>query len=146
MTESGVPPQEPQPPQQTPPPAQPPYSPIPDPYNLGPTKTGLQPHVAGLLCYVLGWVTGLIFLLIEPENKFVRFHAMQSLILFVAIHIVQVLLTYVIPFHMGFALGSLVGLLGGVCWIVGMVMAVQGRWFRFPIVGDYVMRTVNPTP
>ena len=46
------------------------------------TSTGLEDNIAGLLCYVAGWVSGLIFLLIETENKFVRFHAVQSIIVF----------------------------------------------------------------
>ena len=46
------------------------------------TSTGLAENVAGLLCYVLGWISGLIFILIEPENKFVRFHAIQSIFVF----------------------------------------------------------------
>ena len=50
--------------------------------DLGTTSTGIQPNVAGLLSYLLGWVTGLIFFLIEKDNKFVRFHAMQSMIVF----------------------------------------------------------------
>jgi len=48
--------------------------------DLGKSSTGMQPNVAGLLCYLAGWITGLIFYLIEKENKFVRFHAMQSII------------------------------------------------------------------
>ena len=50
--------------------------------DLGKTSVGLQANVAGLLCYLVGWITGLIFFLIEKENKFVRFHALQSLITF----------------------------------------------------------------
>ena len=53
-----------------------------DQVDLGKSSTGLDAKVAGLLCYVVGWVTGLIFFLIEKENKFVRFHAMQSIIVF----------------------------------------------------------------
>lgn len=49
---------------------------------MGNTSTGLQENIAALLCYVLGWITGLIFFLIEPNNKFIRFHAMQSIIVF----------------------------------------------------------------
>ena len=44
------------------------------------TSTGLDENVAGLLCYILGWITGIVFLVIEPDNKFVRFHALQSII------------------------------------------------------------------
>ncbi|MDP3142898.1 MAG: hypothetical protein Q8N14_02985, partial [Candidatus Omnitrophota bacterium] len=50
--------------------------------NLGKTSTGIEPKVAGLLSYLLGFITGVIFLLIEKENKFVRFHALQSIIVF----------------------------------------------------------------
>ena len=41
------------------------------------TSIGLTENVAGLLCYALGWISGIVFFLIEPENKFVRFHAIQ---------------------------------------------------------------------
>ncbi len=52
------------------------------------TSTGLTENVAGLLCYVLGWVSGFVFILTEQENKFVRFHAMQSIISFGTITII----------------------------------------------------------
>jgi len=52
------------------------------------TSTGLQENIAGLLCYVLGWVTGIIFLFIEKENKFVRFHAVQSIVVFGVLSII----------------------------------------------------------
>ncbi len=53
------------------------------------TSTGLAENIAGLLCYVLGWITGLVFLLIECKNEFVRLHAMQSVIVFGALTIVE---------------------------------------------------------
>ena len=46
------------------------------------TSTGLAENVAGMLCYVLCWISGVVFLVIEPSNKFVRFHAMQSILVF----------------------------------------------------------------
>ena len=57
------------------------------------TSTGLAENVAGLLCYVLGWVSGLVFILIEQENKVVRFHAMQSIVIFGSIMIVSIALS-----------------------------------------------------
>jgi uncharacterized membrane protein len=45
------------------------------PENQSTRGTGLQPNIAGLLCYLLGWITGIIFLIIEKEDKFVKFHA-----------------------------------------------------------------------
>ncbi len=49
---------------------------------MGKSSTGLDENVAGLLCYVLGWVSGLVFFLIEKESKFVKYHAMQSIVVF----------------------------------------------------------------
>ncbi len=56
------------------------------------STTSLEPNVAGLLCYLAAWITGLIFILIEKENKFVRFHAMQSIVTFGAIFVVCIVL------------------------------------------------------
>ncbi len=98
------------------------------------TSTGLQENVAGLLCYVLGWVSGLVFILLEAENKFVRFHAMQSIIVFGILNIIGIVFGW-IPW-LGLVIGSLVGLLGFVLWIVLMVKAYQGVMYKLPVAGD----------
>jgi len=72
------------------------------------TGTGLEPNVAGLLCYVLIWVTGLIFYLIEKENRFVRFHAMQSIIVFGTLTVASLILG-VIPI-IGWVISWLLGI------------------------------------
>ena len=56
------------------------------------TSTGLSPNVAGLLCYVAGWITGIIFLVLEQRNKFVRFHAAQSIVTFGTITVAGIVL------------------------------------------------------
>lgn len=104
------------------------------------TSLGLEANVAGLLCYVLGWVTGLIFLLLENKNKFVRFHAIQSIVTFGAITVVCFVLGMFswIPFlgiFFGF-INWLVSLLAFVLWIVLMVTAYQGKRYKLPIAGD----------
>jgi uncharacterized membrane protein len=53
------------------------------------TATGLDENIAGLLCYVGWWVSGIIFLILEPKNRFVRFHALQSSIVFGIITVVS---------------------------------------------------------
>ena len=53
-----------------------------------PAKTKLKENVAGLICYAGFWVTGIIFLVIEKKNKTVRFHAMQSLVVFGILNII----------------------------------------------------------
>ena len=53
--------------------------------TTGGSTTGLEPNIAGLLCYLGGWITGIVFLVIEQKNKFVRFHALQSIVTFGAL-------------------------------------------------------------
>lgn len=101
---------------------------------MGKSSTGLDENVAGLLCYVLGWIGGLVFILIEPENKFVRFHAMQSIIVFGALNVIWIPLQF-IPFLAVF-IGWLLGALGFVLWIVLMVKAYQGEMYKLPVAGD----------
>ena len=98
------------------------------------TGMGLEQNVAGLLCYVLGWVTGLIFFLMEKENKFVRFHAMQSIIVFGALTIIGIILG-MIPL-LGWLVGALLWLLAVVLWILLMVKAYQNVWYKLPWAGD----------
>lgn len=96
---------------------------------------GMQENVAGLLCYVLGWVTGLIFFLID-KRPFVRFHAAQSIVTFGGLMIIQIGLTFFHGFGMwviGGMLSMLVGLLSFILWIYCMVKAYQGQMFRLPI-------------
>ncbi|MFH1662397.1 MAG: hypothetical protein ABH934_00510 [Chloroflexota bacterium] len=94
------------------------------------TSTGLEENVAGLLCYVAFWVSGLIFLLIETENKFVRFHAVQSIIVFGDLFILGMLFFW-IPFIGWIVWGFLFAL-----WVVLMYKAYQGTMYKLPIAGD----------
>ena len=105
------------------------------------TSTGLAANVAGLLCYVLGWVSGLVFILIEKENKFVRFHAIQSSIVFGGLTIAGFILC-LIPFA-GIVLGWLISLLGFVLWIVLMVKAYQGTMYKLPWSGNLAEKWVG---
>ena len=102
--------------------------------------TKLEPNIAGLLCYVLGWITGLVFFLIEKDDKFVRFHAMQSIVFFGAVTVAMIVLDllrmipYIWPLFV--ALESLLGLFAFVMWIILMIKAYQGERLKLPIVGD----------
>ena len=105
------------------------------------TSTGLEANVAGLLCYVLGWISGLVFILIEKENKFVRFHAMQSIIVFGVLSVASIVLRW-IPF-LGLVIVPLIGLLGLVLWIVLMVKAYQGEKYKLPWAGNLAEKQVG---
>ncbi len=98
------------------------------------SSTGLDENVAGLLCYVAWWITGLVFFLIEKDSKFVKFHAMQSIITFGALWIICWIVN-AIPF-VGWVIAGLIGLLITVLWIVLMVKAYQGEKFKLPVIGD----------
>ncbi|HUV44441.1 MAG TPA: DUF4870 domain-containing protein [Dehalococcoidales bacterium] len=94
------------------------------------TSTGLDENIAGLLCYVLGWITGIIFLLIEQDNKFVRFHATQSIIVFGIVTVAGIILSFV-PF-----VGWLVPAISFILWVVLMVKAYQGTKYKIPWAGN----------
>jgi uncharacterized membrane protein len=105
------------------------------------TKMGLEENIAGLLCYVLGWITGIIFLLLEPENKFVRFHAIQSIIVFGLFTIVTAILGW-IPIVGGFFIWIL-SVIAFILWIVLMFKAYQGTKFKLPKAGDIAERNTG---
>jgi uncharacterized membrane protein len=102
---------------------------------------GLQENVAGLLCYVLGWLTGIIFLLID-KRPWVRFHAAQSIVVFGGLTLIRILLgimhgvTGFIGWGFFGLLFVLIGLTAFVLWIVLMIKAFQHQTWRVPIAAD----------
>ena len=113
------------------------------------TSTGLEQNLAGLLCYVLAWLTGLIFILLEKENDFVRFHAMQSIVAFGVLTVAGIALVVLgyIP-YIGILfdiLGWLLLVLGLAIWILLMFKASQGERYRLPWAGDFA-QTNMPNP
>ena len=102
--------------------------------DQGDSDTGLPANIAALLAYLLGVVSGVIFLVIEKNNKFVRFHAMQSAITFGAILITTIILL-LIPV-LGWILNGIIGLAALILWIVLMLKAYQGEWIKLPVIGD----------
>jgi len=99
---------------------------------------GLQENVAGLLCYVLGWVTGIIFLLID-KRPWVKFQAAQSIVLFGGLTVLRIALAFMGGLFGGFfgwGLSSILALVGVILWIMLMVKAYQHETFRVPIVAD----------
>ena len=84
--------------------------------------------------YLLGFITGVIFLLVEKQSKFVRFHAMQSTVLFGGIFVINIALGF-IPI-LGWLAGLLLSLTAFILWIVCMWKAFQGEMYKAPVVGD----------
>lgn len=100
------------------------------------TAGGLDQNVAGALAYSLGWITGVAFLLLEPANKFVRFHALQSVLVFGGLSAIWFVAMSTIP-----VVGLLIGLvivpwLSVILWLLLMYKAYRGERFKLPFVGD----------
>lgn len=91
-------------------------------------------NLMGAAAYLLGFVTGIIFLLVEKDSKFVRFHAMQSTLLFGGIFILNIVLGF-IPL-LGWLVGLVLSFAAFILWIVLMWKAFQGETFKVPFVGD----------
>ena len=106
------------------------------------TSTGLEENVAGLLCYLLGFITGILFYVLEKDNSFVRFHAMQSIITFGAIFVLIIVLGF-IPI-IGWILALLLPFVALALWIILMIKAYQGERYKLPIVGDMAEKQVTP--
>lgn len=121
----------------------------PDTSSASSTSTGLQPNVAGALAYLLGLITGIAFLVLEKENRFVRFHAAQSIVvsiamiaLSIALSILSTVLAFIpilgwivaIVLSLGLGLGSFV------LWLFLMWQAFQGKEWEAPIVGAYARK------
>ena len=129
------------------------------------TGSGLDPKIAAALSYI--WIVGLVFFFIEKENRFVRFHALQSIIFGIANMVIMMVLAVfavILTFAFGIggamvggALGSLVSLLVWLVWLifwllgllflVGLILAAvkayQGQKFKLPIIGNMAEKIVD---
>jgi uncharacterized membrane protein len=105
----------------------------------GATTIGLTQNVAAGLSYVFGWVSGLIIFLTEKQNRFVRFNAMQSILFFGGLSVIDIVIGVAVGVGVPFIglLSYLIGLIGFVGWIVLMINGFQGKYFKLPIVGEY---------
>ena len=102
--------------------------------SVSKSSTGMNENLAALLSYVLGFITGIIFFVIEKESKFVKFHAMQSILVSAALMVLSFVLGF-IPF-IGWIALILLGPVSFVLWILLMVKAYKYVWFKLPVVGD----------
>jgi uncharacterized membrane protein len=111
----------------------------------GPTSLGLAANISAALSYVFGWITGLFFLLAEQRNRFVRFHAMQSILVFIALSlawaVVRILSgVLLIGWLFGCVLTPLLGIASFLIWAGLIIMAFLGRDIRVPFIGDLAAR------
>ena len=124
------------------------------PATVAKSSTGLDENLAALLSYVFGWISGLIFFLMEKDSRLVRFHAMQSILLGAAAIVIFVVF-WIVAVVSSLVVGYISGILGGIVWIVMMLVggvlglgifvaaiislikAYQGQYFKLPVIGNY---------
>ena len=99
------------------------------------SSTGLDESLGGTLCYLLGFLSAIVFLVIERENRAIRFHAYQSLAAFGGLFVLSVA-SSVVPFF-GWLVGMLLAPLSVILWLVLMVKTLQGDPIELPVIGDW---------
>jgi len=109
--------------------------------NPDKSSTGLAPNLAGALAYLLGPLTGILFLVVEKESRFVRFHAMQSTIVFGALFVLQVVLQ-ILPILGSLLVVLVVFPLSVLLWAFLMFKAFSGEMFKLPTIGDIAERNI----
>ena len=107
-------------------------------YSTERTLKDLAPNVAALLCYVGGWISGIVFLVLEQKNHYIRFHALQSIIVFGTLTVAGVVLGS-IPVA-GFGFHWAITIIGFIFWIVLMVKAYNGDYYKMPWAGNFAER------
>ncbi len=104
--------------------------------------TGMADNVASALCYVLGLVTGNLFLVLAPynQNKTIRFHAFQSIFMHVALIAIYIVLGFLVRMMLGFLgvmIFPLIGLGAFVLWLYLIISAYQGKMVVLPVIGEF---------
>lgn len=99
-------------------------------------------NLVAALAYFLGFITGVTILFVEKEDKFVRFHAMQSVVIFGGLFFVNLVINYFLGFASGF-LSGIISIVSLVIWLVSMIKAYQGELFKWPVAGDFAEKQVK---
>jgi uncharacterized membrane protein len=115
------------------------------------SSTGLSANVAGLLCYVAGWITGIIFVVLEKKSIFVKFHAWQSIITFGVLSVIQIILSGIGAatflrspgWWIVHVLGIIVWVITGILWIILIIQAGSGKMWKVPWAGDWAEKQIS---
>ncbi len=108
---------------------------------IGKSSLGMDENLVALLAIAFSPITAIIFLVMEKESKFVKFHSIQSLVVVVFTFVLYTVLG-MIPI-LGWMMIPFVGIGVFVLWIVMLIKAYQGEWFELPIAGKFSMEQVN---
>lgn len=107
----------------------------------GKSRFGLDPKFAAALAYLGGLLTGILFLIVEKENRFVRFHAMQSTVVFLGVVVAHQLLSSTPIFGRLFSWIFVIAV--AVMWAVLMFKAFKGQRYKLPYIGDWAEQQVK---
>jgi uncharacterized membrane protein len=125
--------------EQVPPPGGAPAGPPPNQqsYQAAPAAGGMTDNVAATLCYVLGFITGILFLVLEPYNKNreIRFHAFQSIFLSVGVFVLSMAVSIILPWPLKLTLSPLIGLGSFILWLFILFKTYQGQKVVLPFIG-----------
>ncbi len=117
------------------------------------TSMNLEENIASMVCYIGTWITGIIFIVMEKENKTVRFHAWQSFLTFLPLTIIAPVIGWIGAPKVNYVYGAwgltvdqgipalmwlswIIYMMIGVLWLIFIIMAVQNKKFKLPIIGD----------
>jgi len=118
------------------------------------SSTGMSANVAGLLCYVAGWITGIVFVVLEKKSIFVKFHAWQSIMTFGVLTVAHLILSTILraiavaTFLPGLAifagvLGTIIWVLMVILWIILVIQAGTGKMWKVPWAGDWAEKQIS---
>jgi len=107
----------------------------------GSSSTGLDPKLAAVLAYLFGCVSGVVLLIVERKDDYVRFHAMQSTLTFLAVLIAGLVLGS-LPI-VGWLLYRLASAGTFLLWLVLMFKAFTGERYKLPYVGEIAERQLR---
>jgi len=108
---------------------------------IAPTTTGMSENLAGALCYILGLITGIVFLALAPynQNKFVRFHAFQSIffnVAWIVFWMIEIAMGFTLPWYLMSFISLIVTLVFLAGWLICMFKAYNHERFKLPVIGD----------
>ncbi|AJS61065.1 DUF4870 domain-containing protein [Paenibacillus sp. IHBB 10380] len=105
------------------------------------SSTGIPENMAAMLCYLFTFIGGIIFLAVEKRSRLVLFHSLQSVMAFGGLMVAHVLTGFV-PL-IGPLVASLLSILTLVLWVVLIMQAAQGKWFKLPWIGEIAERQLR---
>ena len=110
------------------------------------TSLHIDPNLAGALCYLFACISGILFFLLETQNKRIRFHALQSILIFTVLSLLTVasavlaILTDFVPFRLA---NYTIWIIHFLVWLVMVISTYQGKTIKIPGIGDFAQEQVG---